>query len=51
VEANAVSVRLRSEEQLGSLSVDDFLALVKPIIATKSLDLKLPRNVESVAAD
>jgi hypothetical protein len=42
---------LRTEEQLGSLSVEDFLALVKPIIATKSLDLNLPRGAEPVAAD
>ncbi|MFN8514531.1 MAG: threonine--tRNA ligase [Chloroflexia bacterium] len=51
VEAGAVSVRLRTEEQLGSISVDDFLALIKPIIATKSLDLQLPRNAEPLAAD
>ena len=43
VEAGAVSVRLRTEEQLGALSIDDFLALVKPVIETKSLDLKVPR--------
>jgi threonyl-tRNA synthetase len=51
IEAGAVSVRLRSEEQLGSLSVDDFLALVLPVINTKSLDLKLPRGAAPVAAD
>ncbi len=49
VEAGAVSVRLRSEEQLGALSIADFLALVKPVIETKSLDLKEAR-VSKVAA-
>jgi threonyl-tRNA synthetase len=44
VEVDKVSVRLRTEEQLGGLSVDDFLALVRPVIATKSLDLKAPRQ-------
>jgi threonyl-tRNA synthetase len=51
IAANAVSVRLRTEEQLGSLSVDAFLALVKPIITTKSLDLIHPRTAEPLAAD
>lgn len=52
VEAGAVSVRLRTEEQLGALSIDDFIALVKPVIETKSLDLKAPRGAkELVAAD
>ncbi len=51
VEAGAVSVRLRSEEQLGGMSVDDFIALVTPVIATKSLDLKTPRAAAPVAAD
>jgi threonyl-tRNA synthetase len=51
VEAGAVSVRLRSEEQLGSLPLDDFVAMVRPVIASKSLDLKLPRDAEPVAAD
>jgi len=51
IEAGAVSVRLRTEEQLGSISVDDFLALVLPVVKTKSLDLKLPRGAAPAAAD
>ena len=43
IEAGAVSVRLRTEEQLGALAIDDFIALVAPIIETRSLDLKTPR--------
>ncbi len=43
IEAGAVSVRLRTEEQLGAMTVDDFLALVLPIVETKSLDLREPR--------
>jgi threonyl-tRNA synthetase len=50
VEAGAVSVRLRTEEQLGALPVDDFLALVGPVVETKSLDLKEPRRVGEVVA-
>ena len=50
IEAGAVSVRLRTEEQLGALPVDDFLALVGPVVATKSLDLKEPRRVAEVVA-
>ncbi|HEX5503179.1 MAG TPA: threonine--tRNA ligase [Thermomicrobiales bacterium] len=41
--AGAVSVRLRTEEDLGGMPVADFLALVLPVVATKSLDLKEPR--------
>jgi threonyl-tRNA synthetase len=51
IEAGAVSVRLRTEEQLGSLSVDDFLALALPVINTRSLDLKQPRGATPAAAD
>ncbi|HET8629226.1 MAG TPA: threonine--tRNA ligase [Thermomicrobiales bacterium] len=43
VEAGAVSVRLRTEENLGAMPVGDFLALVLPVVATKSLDLREPR--------
>ena len=50
VAAGAVSVRLRTEEQLGALAVDDFLALVGPVVETKSLDLKEPRRVAEVVA-
>ncbi len=49
-EAGAAAVRLRTEENLGAMPVDDFLALVKPVIATKSLDLKAPRDAEVPAA-
>jgi len=43
IEAGAVSVRLRTEEQLGGMAIDDFIALIKPIIETRSLDLKVAR--------
>jgi threonyl-tRNA synthetase len=43
IEAGAVSVRLRTEEQLGAMKIDDFIAFVKPIVETKSLDIKEPR--------
>jgi len=43
IEAGAVSVRLRTEEQLGGMAIDDFIALITPIIATRSLDLKAAR--------
>jgi threonyl-tRNA synthetase len=39
----AVAVRLRSGEDLGAMSVDDFIALVNPVIETKSLHLTEPR--------
>src|SRR5207248_5917167 len=51
VAAGAVAGRLRTEEQLGALPLDDFLVLVRPVIETKSLDLKEPRVAkEPVAA-
>ncbi|MBW4437210.1 MAG: threonine--tRNA ligase [Pleurocapsa minor GSE-CHR-MK-17-07R] len=40
IAANAVSVRLRSDEDLGALPVADFLALAKQVIDSKSLELK-----------
>src|SRR5919202_1715904 len=43
IAAGAVSVRLRTEEQLGAMPLDDFVALGRPVIETKSLDLKEPR--------
>ena len=49
-EADAAAVRLRTEENLGAMPVDDFLALVKPVVATKSLDLQAPRDAEATAA-
>jgi threonyl-tRNA synthetase len=43
-EEGAVAVRLRSGEDLGAMSVDAFLAMVKPVIETKSLHLTEPRS-------
>lgn len=43
VEAGAVSVRLRTEEQLGAMAIDDFIGMVQPVIETRSLDLQTPR--------
>jgi len=42
-EADSVSVRLRSGEDLGAMPVDAFLDLIRPVIETKSLDLQQPR--------
>ncbi|MBN1562523.1 MAG: threonine--tRNA ligase, partial [Anaerolineae bacterium] len=39
-ESGAVSVRLRSGEDLGAMAVDDFLAYALPIIESKSLELR-----------
>jgi threonyl-tRNA synthetase len=39
-EAGAAAVRLRTEENLGAMPIADFLALVEPLIATRSLALK-----------
>lgn len=39
VEAGAVSVRLRSGEDLGAMPVEDFIRKAKAIIASKSLEL------------
>lgn len=47
MEAGAVSVRLRSGEDLGGMSIDAFLAYAKQLIDTKSLELQ----VEPAAAD
>jgi threonyl-tRNA synthetase len=49
VEANSVAVRLRSGEDLGAKTVDEFLATILPVIETKSLDLVQPR-AETVEA-
>ncbi|MEZ4523393.1 MAG: threonine--tRNA ligase [Thermomicrobiales bacterium] len=38
-EAGAVSVRLRTEEDLGSQSLDDFIAMASEIVDEKSLEL------------
>ncbi len=40
---DAVNVRLRTEETLGMMPVEQFIALIKPIIETRSLDLLQPR--------
>jgi threonyl-tRNA synthetase len=42
-EADSVAVRLRSGEDLGAKTVDEFLAMALPVIETKSLDLQAPR--------
>lgn len=42
-EADSVAVRLRSGEDLGAKSVQEFLDLVLPVVETKSLDLLQPR--------
>jgi len=39
VEADAVSLRLRTEEDLGAQPVDDAIAMIERVIAEKSLDL------------
>ena len=41
VEANAVSVRLRTDEDLGAMPVADFKAMMHELVETKSLDLTL----------
>ncbi len=43
-EEGAIAVRLRSGEDLGAMSVDQFIAMVKPVIETKSLHLTEPRS-------
>ncbi len=43
-EADSVAVRLRSGEDLGAKTVQEFLDLVQPVIETKSLDLVEPRG-------
>ena len=40
VEAGAVSVRLRSGEDLGAMSIEDFITYAQPIIESKTLDLQ-----------
>jgi threonyl-tRNA synthetase len=39
VEANTVSVRLRSGENLGAMPVDQFIELLRKIVSTRSLKL------------
>jgi threonyl-tRNA synthetase len=43
-EADSVAVRLRSGEDLKAMTVQSFIDLVTPVIATKSLDLQVPRS-------
>jgi len=43
-EADSVAVRLRSGEDLGAKTVQEFLDVVLPVVATKSLDLLTPRS-------
>ena len=43
-EADSVAVRLRSGENLGAKTIEEFLDLVLPVVATKSLDLLTPRS-------
>jgi len=40
VQANAVSVRLRTDEDLGQMSVDDVVAHIQRVVETHSLELK-----------
>jgi threonyl-tRNA synthetase len=42
-EADSVAVRLRTGEDIGAKTVDEFLELILPVIETKSLDLLEPR--------
>ena len=39
-EANAVSVRLRTDEDLGQMPVDDVIALIQRVVESNSLELK-----------
>ena len=39
VEANAVAVRQRDNQDLGAIPVSDFIAKTKDLISTKSLNL------------
>lgn len=43
-EADSVAVRLRTGEDLGAKTVDEFISFVMPVIETKSLDLVEPRH-------
>jgi threonyl-tRNA synthetase len=42
-EADSVAVRLRTGDDLGAMPVDEFIAKIRPVIDTKSLDLVEPR--------
>jgi threonyl-tRNA synthetase len=45
-EADSVAVRLRTGEDLGAKTVDEFVNTILPVIETKSLDLLEPRSQE-----
>ncbi len=40
VEGGNVSVRLRTDEDLGAMSVDDFVAHITQVVDSKSLELR-----------
>ncbi len=40
-EANSVAVRLRDGEDLGAMTIDQFLEMVQPVVESKSLDLRM----------
>jgi len=42
-EANSVAVRLRSGEDLGAMTIDQFLEIVLPVVESKSLDLRISK--------
>ncbi len=44
VEADSVSVRLRTGEDLKAMTIEDFIALIEPVIESRSLDLQVPRE-------
>jgi threonyl-tRNA synthetase len=40
IEAGTVSVRLRTDEDLGAMLLDDFVAMVKGLLESRSLELQ-----------
>ncbi len=46
-EAHSIAVRLRSGEDLGAMAIDQFLEIVLPVVASKSLELRLPEEATS----
>jgi len=46
-EADSIAVRLRSGEDLGAMAIDQFLEIVLPVVASKSLELRLPEEATS----
>jgi threonyl-tRNA synthetase len=49
-EANSVAVRLRSGEDLGAMTIDQFLDVVLPVVESKSLNLRQPNSPASEPA-